>query len=672
MAFGGKVDVISPVYSDNADHINEQHTVALQRKKWRVLVISFFSVLTILLIGVWSRPAIYQSQALLHFSYVQQLDESALLVPTEQISLNQQRLTNMRILQLLKERLLTLHNITMSVEALSLTLSVDANLKSRTLTLIATGENSKILSPILTTWLDIYLRLLDEEVDRSGIEKTDQINEMLVTLNTKIDEQKLTIAEFSELHNIVSLERSENRVLNKIKALNASIDEAESTTFKTTELLERIEKSTAEGRLMTRPTDANFLGNINNKITELENLLSNLSEKYTQKYMDKDPKIIGMNKTLQRLYGELAQAEKQSQADYLIDVKREKESSIASVKSLSEQLALLSKEAQTFDQKLKEFNTLNQSLNQLTAQAQTLKNQLVEEQVQRPRTPKINILEQPFEPSYPISPNYINNSLYSLAAAIFVAISALLIFSFIVRQKQAPASVANYNVMHGHAISRDEQQRQALALDNEKLALPTSMLDQAVPGLENSAKVGSSATPNLRLLTTSECQKLFENSTKQGKALIALMLCGVSLKEITSVMLGDVDITLGHVNMDGVFAREIILPEDLHSLFEELISAGEPNELVVGNDLSLLELSQILINTGHDANISFPEQLSLDVLRHTYLTFIALQGARLNDLEKVAGFIRPTELAFYRGVSRKETPLSVEELTAIYPLNWHG
>ncbi|MFQ3199223.1 MAG: succinoglycan biosynthesis transport protein ExoP [Paraglaciecola sp.] len=56
----------------------------------------------------------------------------------------------------------------------------------------------------------------------------------------------------------------------------------------------------------------------------------------------------------------------------------------------------------------------------------------------------------------------------------------------------------------------------------------------------------------------------------------------------------------------------------------------------------------MIINAAHDAQLSFPEQLSVDVLRHTYLTFLVSQGACLNDLEQVVGYIMAIDLALYR------------------------
>ena len=91
VSFDPKVEVIPPTYNNN----NDRHIYLLQRNKWRVLGITFTIVFMVLLVGVWTRPAIYQSQALLHFSYAQSIGQSTSLVPTEQISLNQQRLNHL-------------------------------------------------------------------------------------------------------------------------------------------------------------------------------------------------------------------------------------------------------------------------------------------------------------------------------------------------------------------------------------------------------------------------------------------------------------------------------------------------------------------------------------------------------------------------------------------------
>lgn len=655
-------DSIPPIYNDNSHQADDLHSIVLQRKKWLVFGLSFLIVLFSSLLIVWTKPAIYQSQALIHFSYLQPINQSHTLMPTEQIALNQQRLTHIRILNLLKSKVFEVHGIQVTPENLSNMLAVKANLNSQTLTLTATGENARWLAPILSVWLDTYLQLLDEEVDKSGIEKAKKLSEVLVALGVKINEHKQLLTEFGRLNNIVSLEREENRVLNKIKALNASLDDAERLTFKTTELLEKIKKTKLEGRVITHPNDAKILANLSNSIIKLRGQLNSFAEKYTEQYMTKDPKIIGINKRLLRLEDNLYQSERQSEDQYFQDINRQKEASIVSTAKLSKQLTALSSEAQMFDQKLKEFKRMNQSLNQLTEQAQVIKNKLIEEQVQGPSSPHIKILDKPFEPSYPISPNYLLNSLYCFVAALITSIVSLIIFSFIVKPKQTSSTVSNFNVVR--PLSINEQERQSLTLtDDSAHRSSPKMLDQK-PSNQHSS------TPNLRLITNNECQQLLNYSTQQGKLILALLLSGVSLKEIISIRVTAIDVEYNALSIEQDFLRTCALPKALTSIFSTIVDIQDPTTKIIGEDITLDDITQLLINTAHDAAIPFPEQITVEVLRHTYLTFLALQGARLNDLEKVAGYIQPTELAFYRGVSRKEVPLGVDELTTLYPLNW--
>jgi succinoglycan biosynthesis transport protein ExoP len=66
-------------------------------------------------------------------------------------------------------------------------------------------------------------------------------------------------------------------------------------------------------------------------------------------------------------------------------------------------------------------------------------------------------------------------------------------------------------------------------------------------------------------------------------------------------------------------------------------------------------------------DFSSPKQQSVDVFRHTHLTFLVNQGARLNHLEQFAGYIMPTELALYRGVNRQGKLIELEEVNSVFP-----
>jgi succinoglycan biosynthesis transport protein ExoP len=74
-----------------------------------------------------------------------------------------------------------------------------------------------------------------------------------------------------------------------------------------------------------------------------------------------------------------------------------------------------------------------------------------------------------------------------------------------------------------------------------------------------------------------------------------------------------------------------------------------------------------MVNATDNAQLSFALQLSVDVLRHTYLTFLVSQGTRLNDLEQSAGYTMPTELALYRQVNRHGKGVEPDAVNAIFP-----
>ncbi|MEM5498905.1 hypothetical protein WNY77_15955 [Paraglaciecola mesophila] len=91
------------------------------------------------------------------------------------------------------------------------------------------------------------------------------------------------------------------------------------------------------------------------------------------------------------------------------------------------------------------------------------------------------------------------------------------------------------------------------------------------------------------------------------------------------------------------------------------------DDLLWLNPLSVEDFNQLMINAAHDAELPYPDQLSGEVLRHTYLTYLVSQGVRLNDLEQVAGYLKPVELGKYRAVNRHGKSVDIEQANTIFP-----
>ena len=657
------VEVIPPAFGPTgADPAAAEEAKKLQRHRWKVLVGTFLLVFAGSMIWIWSRPAIYQSQAIIHFSYPQQLGQELSTIPVEQITLNQQRLTSFRVLESVSEQLRDARGLQVSPEQLSNLLSTEAQTESRIINLYATGQDAGVLHPVLSEWLNLYLAMLNLETVSDTAEELDIGADKLASLEAKIIDQRLLVEAFAEQHNIVSIERDENRTLNKITGLSASLDQADAELAASIAQLAAVENAEAQGEVLTHPDDAVQLNEIRSQIRALQVEMADLAERYTPEYMNLDPEIVGKQRALEKLQQELLTLEKDSQRRYTQESRRAVETARQNGDQLNQQLLELNKQAQEFNKQLSAYDRELESLSQLEEQAQILKNQMVEKEVQRPFEARINVLEEPFVPQYPIGPAYLRDSMIAFGAATAVAIGALLLFSFVVRQKQPAATLTSYTVVPPRPALNPASDP-ALTLQQQAqlgMQAPQARLEQT--------GVAEPVAQPLRLISREDCQHLYAGANRIGKVAIALSLNGVSPSELQTMPVSAVDLDNQCLHVPGSYARTLVLPPAIAGILQEVLDPAL--ETIWPEHMDLHQLDQLMVNAAHDAGLAFPEQFSVAVLRHCYLTYLVTQGARLNDLEQVAGYINPAELGQYRSVNRRGDAVELSELQTGFPLDW--
>jgi succinoglycan biosynthesis transport protein ExoP len=420
-------------------------------------------------------------------------------------------------------------------------------------------------------------------------------------------------------------------------------------------LLDSLVESINNGESIVRPMDNAQIDAIKLSLQEVNANLSALSEKYTQAYLERDQAILAQQQKSLQLQALLEEQIKMSQVDYLLDVKRKLSAARGKVEKMNTQLVEQNKLTQVFSQNLEQYKRLDDALKALQNQAQTLKNQQIAQEVSKPFDAKISLLEPAFIPDFAIGPNYSLNSLISLIAAVIVAVLALLLFSFIFKQNGA-ASSNHFVLMPGQARANDYSIMGSA--QNGQLAAPDPRLSSALV---------TSASQSLRLLNIDESQKLFSVANDQGKALIGLILSGVSVDELSLIKKGDCSQDYLMLQINNQFSRIISIQKNLAEVLQALCNNLTNEQTVWSNIKSQEDFVQLLVNIGHDAQITFPDQLSLNVLRHTYLTYLASQGARLNDIEQVAGYTSPSDLALYRNVNQQGKLLDLEQVQTEYP-----
>jgi len=661
MSFNENVEVMPPQFSAGGqDPSTEKEAKKLQKQKWLVLTATFLIVIVIGLAWVWARSPIYQSQAIIHFSYAQQLNNEQTAVPEEQITLNQRRLTSYNVLESLSNNLDSELSIALSPEQIAKMVSTEAQLSSRIINLYATGEQANLLEPVLSQWLELYLSMLSAENIENTVEDIEIGEQKLLTLEEKILAQRQQIEAFGIEHNIISLERDENRTLSKIKSLGSALDSAENEFTQSSATIESVKRSIAAGEEVIHPNDVNRINNSISSIKSIEAKLAELSRRYTAEYMKLDPAIKEQNRVLEIKRKELAALKSQTQTRYLMELERSVLESKSKRSQLEKELNSLGKEAQKFNQKLDEYARLNRSLTQLEEQAQLLKDQLVEEEVQKPFQAKISILEEPFEPTYPISPLYWRDTGIVAAVALVASLFVLLLFSFIVRQKQPAATMTSYTVVPPSGLTLSGQNEQNLALEQQKQAL---LLQQAKAEAEP-LQLGQepTASNNLRLITQDESQSLYQVANREGKLALVFVLNGLTIDEILSINKTDYDSQTSSLLVSGDYPRSIELPESTADMLSAICLNAQQGDSIWNSTMSIAQLDQMMINMAHDAGLAYPDQLSLASLRHSYLTYLVAQGARLNDLEQLAGYIKPSDLSLYRQVNRRGNPVELESI----------
>ncbi|MDN4502242.1 hypothetical protein QX776_07495 [Alteromonadaceae bacterium BrNp21-10] len=660
MSFDHNPDVLQPVHSAPTHDVSvEINNLKLQRQKWTLLSAIFLLSLTLSLLWVWLRPPVYQSQAIIHFTYPQQMGRELAAVPVEQITLNQQRLTSNRVLQTLSQSLAEEKYIQLSTEQLAAMLTAQAHTASRIINLKAHSSEIGVLEPVMSLWLQNYLQQITTEVSDNSLEEQQAIQDKLLALEEKIDIQKLELATFSEANNIVSLERDENRSLSKIKNLNRSLDEAEQELVSLESINDSLQKAMEKGKGVINPSDKGVIDGIRKNIRQLSGQLDGFAERFTEEYMAKDPKTVSIMRALEESKQNLQQRISSSQQNYLQQTQRQLQQALDKIQRISAQLQVLTPQANEFNRKLDEYRRIKNALNELEQQAQRLNNQLIQEQVQKPLEAKINILEPPFVPQFPISPNYWLDSLYSLIGSASLALMGLLVFSFIVRQKQASSSMTSYHVMpvvnpvdNNALLAHQGQANPMLGAAQQ----PTLQLGQA-------DVIG---TAHLRLLSAAECQSLIQAANNPGKIALSLLLHGVSPQELGELSIDDINAEQSLLEIAGAYSRQIVLLPELLALIQQTYSN---NDAPFSVDSSIDDLSQRIINAGHDAQMAYPEQLSVEVLRHTYLTFAVSSGIKLSDIEQLAGGISPSALKGYRHVHQRDK-ITLPEGGLAYDLDW--
>ncbi len=645
----------------------------MPRKPWytirRLLVFAVVFMLSALmsLAYVYSRPAQFRSFATLLTVAQTAIDQRSSEADVQHVAIQRQILmgqdlldeTVSRLNQQLEQNAADKDVPRLTIADIRSMLTVQAVAETNLVELAATGYQATILAPLIDTWIDVYLEKRLVEIRQTTGLTIDVLGEELAGLENKIATKRTELAHFREVNDITSLGREnifENQSLARFRGLNKALNDASDEAVKAKARLEAVNRAIAQGKVVVPKEDKREVKLLELHLQELREQLVELDKKYTRQYLALNPQLNVLPQQIKELEDELSKKHYYGQSIVLAEAEQEYDAAQQSLRDIKQQLQDHKQEATEFSSKFSEHESLLSDLEGLELLQRGTQERLAQiEAKQAEKFPQVKVIERPFVPLEPFSPNYTRDAIIAIVGSIILSLLCVWIVEYLTRKEELKTSIsisgANlFRNMDADLISRYQQKNDQITAD----AAQSITHDQAYK-LEHNL---------LRELSIDEVATLLEAADIKGKQLISLLLSGLSLDEIARLSREDFDFSNALIKVKGENQRNVPLNAAITTLFQHIEPCPVWNK---GEPVAASTLAAILVYATVDANLSEAETISVDALSHSYILFLVRQGVRLSDLEQIIGSIDPTVLSQYSQYSPEKRGLPMSDINLLYP-----
>ena len=619
----------------------EQRSRRANRRRLAVFLSVFLLLSLVGLAYVFSRPAVYQATARLNF------------VPTGQPANSEKRysirdevqfLTSRTLLadvwERLKESSVPTPAIPTADPAASLQSMLSATpLENTNIVLLrAQGSEPALLSAFLDNLLAAYQESLADRYKSASAGELAETGDEARKLEASVLGKRRAVDAFRARHNIVSLERDENQVLAEVKGVGAALNAANDKVVAAEARLSAVQEAEAAGHPVTRARDNPTLAALEQQAGAIRQELKEVSRQFTPAYMELDPRIKSLRARLGDLDEQIVVQRQSSQQNALQEAREELTGARAAAAKLRQQLSGNQQSVQTFTSRFNEYRALQGELTHLEQLRQKAVERLAAlEAEESARMPKVEVVEAAATSQSPESPWYARDAALALAGALIAGLLTMGIVELFNRPPHHPATVIVPQawmpapIGGGYATgSFGAEERRAL-LDAEKApALPAP---QSLP----------------RELTSLELNALLNAADRDLRGAIALLLMGLTPREVVDLRRGDIDRDANSIRVKGAAERPLPLPANILALLPDEERPADAPLLATGNGVPMGEadLDAALLYTAHDAGIENAGEVTPLSLRHTYIAFLVRQGMRFSELVKLVGHLPAATLAAY-------------------------
>lgn len=536
--------------------------------------------------------------------------------------------------------------------------------------LTAVGENPQLLALTVNTLIDVYGEQLRRKrlARRSG--SAAALGRQAGSLKRNIVEKRRELALFQERYDITSLEREENDVLTRVKALAADRDKVVARARETEAALEQVEESVGNGELVLLADDKKLLASLSSQIAGLQAELRGRAKVFTERHMALDPSIRKIREKLKALLVQRKELERSAQREALIRVRQARDEAASTLRRVEAELERHKAAAKQFSARFQQFKTLNTELAELEKRHQQVRNQLTRLDLNRAAaTARMEVLEKAKPPTRAAHTQYLRDASLVLGVALVLSLFAVWLVEFLGRsQSDNDGPTTKVSVELGDNVRLSPPMPMSTpVLDSDRAGIGQLNQAPASGRLANdvpAATAGDIGELGEQVLSEADLEALWRGSEGESRLLLALLLNGCGPGELLQLKGSDLDLESAEL---GIGERIVPLSSALHDLIAALPSPAPDQPLLQGESADPGGVNALLGCTAIDAGLPQPMSVTAERVQRSYLAWLVAQGAKLSELKRVAGPLSPAYLSTFAAWSPAGPGLTLEDIDPFLP-----
>ena len=637
-------------------------------KRFTIFLAVFLASAAASLAYVYQRPAVYESTASLLVTPPADRAALAAALPSnpQAVGMERHALMTNSLLDLLSDRLNRAAPVAeeedWSVPTLQEMLWVERFEETNIVRLWARGADPAELPLLLNAWIDVYLEIQADFQESLYSEADRELSRQAVELQERVERKRDELALFRDTNDIVSMEREENRAVSRLRGLSLSLDEAREEVVKASANLETVTLAVARGEVVAGREDRIRISELEDEVAIRRSQIADFRQRFTDAFIPLDRDIQLAFQELESYELQLAERRRVASERAIEEARRQLASARQTAEELTRQLSESEREISAFSELFAEHEALTEELRDLENAYRDINEQQVRRQVDRDRAvTQVEVLERANEPSEPSWPNYTRDAAIAVGGSALLGFIVVLAFDFFTRpppqtgvQTLAPITIGTMTspgVFHEDAELVEEAPARPRLARQEPAAEPE---------------------PEIAELPVEAVHRLLRAATPKTRALVALLLSGVSGSELLAIEGEDLDTQQGTLQISGLSHRTITLPDSVRrSIARADFRTSRGGQTILRHKTeerySLAELDGLISRAADDAELPDAAKIDAAQLRHSYLAYLARQGADLAALQDVVGRVPPSTRAAYARLAPTDGPRPRQEITLEYP-----